>query len=480
MKRNPILKEHLYQRIAQGIEQQIKNKVLVMGEKLPSLRSLCNMHGISQSTAIKIYYELEGKGLVEARPQSGYFVCGSFKELLPLPQTSQPDGENGTIPIEDIVEKVFSSYQHNYITLCEGVPPDALLPIAKLNKAMIQAMRQLKDSGTGYGDSQGNEKLRRQITRHAFFIPNIKYDDIITTTGCINAISYAMMSLTKPGDVIAVESPVYFGILQLAKSLRLQVLELPTHPETGIEIEALKTALQKHKVKLCLLVSNFSNPIGSLMPDEHKKEVVRLIQKFKIPLIEDDIYGDVYFGGRRPATCKSFDDSGLVLWCSSVSKTLAPGYRVGWIEAGNFKREILRIKRFNSISSTNITQEVIANFLENGRYEHHLRKLRNALQISSLNYIRAIQEYFPSGTKISRPQGGFVLWIELDKKVNSIALHEQALRRGISIAPGRMFTLQEQYNNCIRINYAMQWNDKLEWAFKTLGDIAKGLIVQQV
>lgn len=303
--------------------------------------------------------------MIETRPKSGYFISGSLKRIPALPKTSQPDPESGNILIEDLLEKVYNNPAPINITLAHAVVADELLPIAKLNKGLIQAMRELKGSGTGYGEIQGNEKLRRQIARHTFNMPDLRHEDIITTTGCINAIAYAMMALGKPGDTIAVESPVYFGILQLARSLGLKVLELPTHSQTGIEIDALKQALEANRINLCLLVSNFSNPLGSLMPDEHKKEVVRLIQKYNIPLIEDDIYGDIYFGANRPGTCKAYDESGLVLWCSSVSKTLAPGYRVGWLSPGKFKSEILRLKLFHSIASTNITQEVIANFFRN-------------------------------------------------------------------------------------------------------------------
>ncbi|RYZ16165.1 MAG: PLP-dependent aminotransferase family protein, partial [Sphingobacteriales bacterium] len=214
------------------------------------------------------------------------------------------------------------------------------------------------------------------------------------------------------------------------------------------------------------------------MPDEHKKQVVALLQHHNVPLVEDDLYGDVYFGDSRPKCCKTFDESGSVLWCGSVSKTLAPGYRVGWIAPGRYSEEIIRMKQVHSISATTITQEVIANFLENGRYENHLRKLRATLHTNCLQYIRAIADYFPEGTKVSRPQGGFVLWVELDKRVNTMELYELAIRKKISIAPGRMFTLQKQFDNCMRISYGLQWNDELDGTLKTLGNLVKSMLVK--
>ncbi|MDB5119167.1 MAG: GntR family transcriptional regulator [Sphingobacteriales bacterium] len=212
------------------------------------------------------------------------------------------------------------------------------------------------------------------------------------------------------------------------------------------------------------------------MPDEHKKEMVNLIQKHNIPLIEDDIYGDVYFGLNRPKTCKTFDESGLVLWCNSISKTLAPGYRVGWIAPGKFKDQFLKLKKYHSISSPTLTQEVIGSFLETGRYQHHLRKLRSTLQANSINFLNAIYENFPEGVKVNRPEGGFVLWIELDKQLSTVDLYERAIKRNISIATGSMFTLQKQFSNCMRLSYGMKWDTTVAQSLKTLGMISKELM----
>lgn len=375
--------------------------------------------------------------------------------------------------MESLIAKVYTSLNDTRITRFSlGVPENELLPIAKLNKELVNAMRNLKGGGTEYENIQGNQKLRRDIARFTYtWNGNLQEEDIITTAGAMNALSFALMALTKKGDTIAVESPVYFGILQLAKSLGLHVIELPTNPITGVELEALKKVIPK--IKTCILISNFNNPLGSCMPETHKKEVVSMLAKYGIPLIEDDLYGDVYFGSNRPKPCKAFDKEGLVLWIGSVSKTLAPGYRVGWIAPGKFKEKIIHQKLIHTVSSTTITQEAIANFLEKGRYENYLRKLRKTLHSNSLHYARAIAEYFPEKTKISNPQGGFMLWVELEEKINTVELYEKAIRQNISIAPGRMSTLQNQFNNCMRLSYGQRWSEHIEDKLKQLGRIAK-------
>ena len=273
---------------------------------------------------------------------------------------------------EDLIAEVYSSIEDTSITRFSlGIPEDVFLPIAKLNKELTKAMHLLPGNGTRYEDAQGNARLRKDVARFTYsWNGNLTEDDIVTTTGVTNAISLALSVVAQRGDTIAVESPVYFGMLQLANSMGLRVLELPTNPVTGIEPDALRKVLPQ--INVCLLISNFSNPMGSCMPDEHKKEIVGMLAEYDIPLIEDDLYGDVFFGNSRPKPCKAFDEKGLVLWCGSVSKTLAPGYRVGWIAPGKFKEAVIRQKNIHFISSPALNQEAIANFMENGRYENHL------------------------------------------------------------------------------------------------------------
>jgi DNA-binding transcriptional MocR family regulator len=467
----------LYRRIASNIEHKIKYDVLKVGDKLPSIRSVCRTQGVSMSTACQAYFDLESKGLIESRPQSGYYVSYSYKKFPKAADTSNPVNYTSGKRTDEIIEKVYGELgRKGNLLLALGVPASELLPTAKLNKALMQAMRSMPGNGTAYEETQGNQNLRRQIARWSFtWDGKLDENDIITAEGCLNAISYCLMSLLQKGDTLAVESPVYFGILRLAKGLGLNVMELPTNPLTGVDLDALKAALEKKKINACLLISNFSNPVGSCMPDDHKKEVVRLMEKHNIPLIEDDLYGDVYFDAHRPKTCKSFDESGIVLWCSSVSKTLAPGYRVGWVAPGKFKDKIAKTKLNHSISSTAITHETIGRFLENGRYENHLRKLRQVLHTNSLQYLRAIGAYFPEETRVSHPKGGFMQWVELSKKTDTIELYELALKNKISIAPGRMFSLQNQYTNCLRLSYGLVWNEKVENGLKLLGKLAKGL-----
>lgn len=466
-------KEALYLKIAKVIEEQIDSETLKLGDKLPSIRSIQKIYNVSINTAKQSFLELESKSLIEARPKSGYFVSKTSRRKFLLPTLGKLQSSQEEKQPEDLISKVFNALENKEIRqLSLGVPNTSLLPIAKLNKGIIKVVQSLPDGGTNYEPVQGSLNLRRNIAKWSLVLEGkLTEDDIITTSGAMNALYSCLLAVTQRGDTIAVETPVYFGILQIARSMGLNVIEIPTHPLTGVDLDALKKVLPQ--LKACCFISNFSNPLGCLMPDENKKELVNMLTKWDIPLIEDDLYGNLFFGATRPKPCKAFDEAGIVLWCGSVSKTLAPGYRVGWVAPGKYKDKIIRQKLVQTISSPSLYQEVVADFLEHGRYDHHLRTFRAKLYTSCLKFKGAVQDYFPQDTKISQPQGGFMLWLELNKKIDTAKLFDVAIKQKISFAPGRMFTLHDQYNNCMRLNYGQEWNEQLDFDLKRLGNIVK-------
>lgn len=465
--------DFLYIDISNKIAALIRDKVLQPGDRLPSVRMLCQEHGIGMNTAKRVFLELEAQSLIASKPQSGYFVSQLPYQRLPLPATSSPSTIGSVAGPGELFTKVYATRGRKNLTLFSmGVPAASLLPLAMLNKALLQAMRELPGAGTEYEPTQGNELLRRMIAARAIaWGGKLRESDVVTTAGGMNALAFCLMAVSKPGDTIALESPCYPGSLQLASSLGLKVLELPTHPSTGVDIAALKKVVRK--IDCCLLVPNFNTPLGSCMPDAHKQEVVELLAHHDVPLIEDDIYGDLYFGAQRPKCCKTYDTTGNVLLCSSFSKTLAPGYRVGWVAPGKYKEQLLTLKYAHAISSSTLTQAAVAKFLQSGRYDLHLRKMRTQLQQHYIQYEQAIAEYFPPGTRVSRPQGGLAMWVEFDKRVDTAALFDSALKQKISISPGRIFTLQDQFNHCMRLSLGLPVTPEVRQKLQVLGKLVK-------
>jgi DNA-binding transcriptional MocR family regulator len=472
-----ITDEFLYTQIADKLEKNISEGVLKTGDKLISVRMLSKEQGISISTAFKAYMQLEMKGLIEARPKSGYYVRLTQKRRSITPtEANQKEPEH--VSLDEMIAMVFNQINTEGITrFSQAAPAMELLPQVKLNKALAEAVRQSSRNCVNYEEIQGNLPLRKQIARQAFnWGGTINEHDIVTTQGCIEALFFCLKAVTRPGDTVAIESPAYFGTFKLLKSLELNVLEIPSHPDNGINLEYLKDALEKVKINACLFVTNFANPIGSLMSDDSKKALVELLAKHEVPLIEDDIYGDLYFGKTRPRTCKSYDKKGLVLLCSSVSKSLAPGYRVGWCIPGKFTAQIVDLKLTHSISSATPTQTAIGLFFETGRFDLHLRNLRKSLHTQCLRYLQAISEHFPEETKVSEPKGGYVLWIEMNPKVDAFALYKSAFKYNISIAPGQIFSTDGRFKNCIRISFGIPFSKEIDQCLKILGTLVKDMI----
>jgi DNA-binding transcriptional MocR family regulator len=450
--------DYKYNEVAERIEALIETNVLKVGDKLLSVRALSKEQGISLSTAFQAYYLLESKGYIEARPQSGYYVKYSPGNILGLPKKSVIPDEAVPVSINEMINSVYQDLRSpTIINLSLAAPAASLLPTAKLNKTLMHVVRESPTSCLHYEHVQGNELLRKQIARLAFnWSGTFDEDDIVVTAGAVEGLSLCIRAVTKPGDAIAIESPTYHAIFQMMESYGLKVVEVPTDPVIGADLDYLEKAIKRFDIKACLFVSNFSSPLGSCMPDENKKRLVEMLSKKEIPLIEDDIYGELYFGKTRPKTCKTFDKKGLVLQCSSVSKSLAPGYRIGWVIPGKFKSQVIQLKRMQTVSTNTLTQAVVANFLSNGRFELHLRHLRKALHTQSLRYLQAISEYFPEDTRVTRPQGGFVL------------------KHNIGIAPGAIFSPHEgRFENCFRLSFGEPWSDKIEDAIRIIGKLIR-------
>lgn len=463
----------LYEQLAAEITGLIDHGTFRAGDRVPSIRQLSNRFNVSINTAMQAYALLEDRQLLEARPQSGYYVRARVPEISepepPYKQVSAP----ATVTINDLCQQVIRHMMNRHLLpLGSATPHPRHLPIEKLNRLLASESRRFPDQSIFYHMPPGSERLRVQIAQRALKSGiSAGPDEILITSGCVEAVLLALRATCRAGDTIAVESPFYFNFLQLIAELGLKALEIPATPREGISIEALRYAIEQNSIKACLLVPNFSNPLGSLMPTERKRELVELLAQHEIPLIEDDIYGDLVFGNDRPVAAKSFDRKGLVIYCTSISKTLAPGYRVGWAIAGRFQAEMERLKMMINLATASPPQLALAEFLATGGYDHHLRTVRRIYAANLSQMADAVTRYFPAGTRMTRPGGGFMLWVEMPDRCDAIKLYHQALSHGISIAPGPLFSLANKYRHHIRLSSAL-WDQQIERGIMKLGQLA--------
>ncbi len=464
----------LYVELARSIEQLIDQGTLRPGHRLPSVRRMALQRDVSISTVLQAYTLLENHGCIEARPQSGYYVRPRMP-TAPEPRMAKPMAKASYVGVKDLTAEVMTlSVDPTYVPLGSACPDPSLFPTKKLARILAAVGRNDAAMLGRYSMNWAFDPLSREIARRYLQAGcPLPHDEIVITVGCTEALNLSLRAVTKPGDTVAVETPAYFGFLEAIQSLNLRVLEIPTDPRTGMCLDALRDALANNDVKALLVMPSFHNPLGSCMPDVKKEKIYDLLREFDVPAIEDDIYGDLHFGDRRPKPLKSWDTDGRVLLCSSFGKTLAPALRVGWCAPGRYLERVRRLKFTNTLGTPVVLQKTVSDFLRNGGYDHHLRSIRRAYHQQLQLCSQAILRYFPDGTRLSRPEGGFILWVELPHGVDTLLLQQEALRHRINTAPGPLFSVKDRYRTCLRMSCGIPWSDTLEDALRTLGDLAR-------
>lgn len=461
-----------YEELAGFVAELIRRGTLAPGARVPSLREISRQRRTSVTTALHAYRLLEDRGVIIARPQSGYYVAHAPR-AIDAPSRSRPPARAIDIAVPAVMLQLLEHASNpKLVPLGCAIPSPQLLASGRLDRCLARAARVSGTKRNVYTPPRGTPELRREIARRALrWGQALSPEDVLVTCGCTEALALALRAVTRPGDTVAIESPTYFGLLQVLQSLGLKALELPTDARQGIDVAALRAACESRRIAACVLAASFSNPLGCTLDEDRKLEVLALLARHRVPLIEDDVYGDIGFGGaERPRPFMALDRHGITLHCSSFSKTLAPGYRVGWIAAGErHMPRIVEAKVASTLCGPVLPQLALAEFLSSGGYDHHLRRIRHVFQDTLHRMVRAIDESFPAGTRVSQPVGGFVLWVELARPVDTRRLFALALERGICFAPGVVFSASGRYGNCLRLSGGYGWSPRLDKGVRTLG-----------
>ena len=463
-----------YERVAGIIERQIDAGAFRAAERVPSLRSMSRHAGVSIGTVVQAYLHLEQRGLLEARPRSGYFVAkrGERPLALPTPRKAETRPPRGVS--REVVDTVIESFgRTDLVALGSAIAASASRINGRLNGLTRRTLRDLPALPNVFSSPPGLAELRAEVAKRMALcgLPS-RADDVVITNGTMEALALSLRVLCEPGDALLVESPTYFGILQLAEHMRLKVVEVPNHAGSGIDVDALERAVRSTRLAAAVLQSSFNNPTGALTSDAAKRRIVATLAKHGVPLIEDDIYSDLHFGRERPTPFAAFDDSGNVITCGSMSKSIAIGYRIGWAISTRYTDALIRAKFCTTVGCPTLQQHVAARYFRAGLHDRHLRHVRNHLRDNCERFGEAIAASFPSGTRASHPAGGVVLWIELPSGVDGTALFHAALEHGVGIAPGLIFSATAEYRNFIRMSAGMQWTPAVAKAVALLGRLA--------
>ncbi|WP_322094514.1 aminotransferase-like domain-containing protein [Paraburkholderia bannensis] len=481
-----------YEQLADDIEAAVQSGVFGPGERIPSVRRASEQHGVSIKTVLHAYALLESRGVIESRPQSGFFVkarprmpAARGAQTTAKPRRAATPGElkpaSKTVPAAapapvDVSRLVLSTLRsigaQDAVPLGSPYPDPALYPWRRVNQYANAIARRHASWNLIDDLPPGNPELIRQIARrYAENGATIDPDEIVITVGATEAINLSLQAVAKPGDTVAVESPTYYAMLHAIERLGMRAIEVSTHPDTGIDLDALERVLKRQKVAACMVMPNFQNPLGFRMPDENKARLVELAAAHDLPVIENDVYQELYFGQTRPSSLKQFDTRGLVLHCASFSKSLSASYRIGWALPGRYRAQVEKLKFLNTLTTPSVPQVALADYLRHDGYDRHLRQLRRFYRQQARLMRAMIERFFPAGTRTSDPQGGYVLWVELPPRVDSMRLYQAALAQGITIGPGYMFSMRNDFHHYIRLNYSYPWTAQTEAALKTLGEL---------
>jgi DNA-binding transcriptional MocR family regulator len=465
-----------YKTIASHLRKVIESNGMLQGEKMPSVRQIATTHQVSPPTAERALRELEAQGLIVAKPRSGFYVCEQFLQpVLRITAIARPRRVTLTAQVHEMFALVRSP---DLVALGAASPFAAWLPTAVIARSVAVAYRRLGDGASLYSIPPGRLDLRRQIARRARrWDGHLAPDNLIVTSGATQATHIALLATTKSGDTVAVESPCYFGTLMLLKACKLKAIEIPTHFQNGIDLNALSLALKTYEIKVVIATPTANNPLGFTMSVPNKKRLVSMLAKTNTPLIEDDIYGELTATARREPPCKAFDEKGLVLYCSSVSKTLSPGLRLGWIEPGQFYEAVLDARVEASLAGSPVPEAALAEMMLNGDYDRHLRRFTERTNASLHAIAARIAANWPVGTTVTQPSAGYLLWVELPVAIDAQQLQKLALERNASICPGAMFSVDgKKFSNCLRINCALPATPQLLGLIDHIGQIAQSLL----
>ncbi|CAM3503087.1 PLP-dependent aminotransferase family protein [Halomonas sp. FME1] len=462
-----------YEQFADEIAALIREGVISPGERIPSVRQASRHHGISPSTVFQAYYLLENQGLITARARSGYFVREHAQRLRDEPRVTLQHADPAEVKVSELAFSVLDSLQDTQtVPFGSAFPSPELFPLTRLSTSMTRGLRALSPQQLVADMTAGHTDLRRQIALR-YMLGGIQrpIEELVITNGAMEALNLALQCVTQPGDLVAVESPAFYATLQVLERLKLRAVEIPVHPQNGIDLEVLAERLASLPIKACWFMSHLQNPLGASLSKERKRILYQLLKQHQVPMLEDDVYAELYFGSAPPVPVKAFDDEGLVIHCSSFSKCLAPGYRVGWAAGGRYAKAISRLKLMTTISPSIPAQAALADYLQHGGFDRHLRKLRHALEAQQASMLAAANRYFPAQTRITRPAGGYFLWVEFPEHIDSLRLFTMALDHGVSIAPGPIFSATQQFRHCIRLSYGHPWTAYSEHGMETLGKL---------
>ncbi|EHR01060.1 aminotransferase-like domain-containing protein [Bradyrhizobium sp. WSM471] len=459
-----------YNAVVEHIRKRVDAGTLKVGDRLPSIRQLSLLTGFSAVTIHHGYELLESRGYCTARPRSGYYLTRISSELGDFSQ----DGENSVEPISigDFPQALLLSWQNRTLNAFGAPQPsDDLFDCAELDSVMrrILRRRKLPAKDAVMGDIDLRLQIAKRAAQRGIFT---RYQDIIVTGSATQGLNLCLDALTDPGNVILVESPSYFPALSSIKHRNLRVVEIYSHPRTGVDPDQFEYLVKNNNIRVALLMANNHFPTGITYGEEGMKRIVAAAHKNTVTIIENDMLGDLYYGISNPRSLKKFDSSETVLQFSSFECSLAPEYGLGWVIAGKHAQPILAASCLGGYAINDFRiQQALAEYLSCHSQDRHLRRIRDTLASRMERGLQLLGERLPAGCSISRPNGGYMCWVHAPQGFKSgraaRALHKQR----VSILPGPVFSAAARsFENLFALNFSFPWTTTNEAKIGKIAD----------
>jgi DNA-binding transcriptional MocR family regulator len=460
------------------VRQWIESGTLAPGAKAPSVRQMSRIAGCSMSTVHQAYGLLESAGVFVALPRSGFYIDGAVGRAdIGAVHEAASTGPAREISISELTLRLFASWSNSEIQQFGAIYPSTeLFPVDEVNRHFRRILRNPKGSKGAdtasftQGDPALREAIARRYVEHGIAL---SARDIVLTAGGMHALNLCINILTKPGDIVLIETPGMFPVFTALEHRGLRAIEIPYSSRHGLDPDQFEYLTDKHDIRACILMPTHQFPTGVSTPESAVRRIVDVARRKNLPIIENGGYMDLQYGKVCAPTLKRFDESGLVLQIGSFSNTLAPGYGIGWLVPGRFQEKIMQMKFASNLISGGIFQRAVADYMQSGNFNRHLRNLRAKLQARMEHGMALMAKYFPPGSKVTKPSGGFMVWVEGPQSFDSVAACRAALARGVGLPPGPVFSAHEAFRNYIGLNLSFPWTSESEARLKVVGDLIR-------
>ena len=477
----------LYTQIVAEVRRMITDGALKVGDRLPANRELAKTLGVNRNTVTSAYAELAADGLITSRVGSGTYISGvpapapAFRIREQAPQSPMSWESLLSVQSRDNWLQEMSSYdaRREVIPLALALPSADLFPLDDFRRCVDRVLRRqgrvLLQLGTTSGYSPLQEYIASQLGLSGV---NVSADEVLITNGCQQSLDLIRQILVEPGDEVALENPTYPGALSVFCGANSKYFSVPVG-ENGINLDVLEDVLSQRRAKLIYVVPSFQNPSGVTMSLASRRRLIGIAERYRVPIVEDDIYRELRYDGPVAPPLKALDQHGLVIYISSFSKVGFPGLRVGWIAAPRIVIDHLnRVKQRSDLHASLLAQAAIHEFAKRGLLAKHIKRVKKAYAQRRDIMLESLEKYFPDEAKWNRPEGGMSVWVRLPDSLNSKQLLLQAVENGVTFISGDHFYASSPQQNMMRLSFTMAGPQSIEEAVKRLGNLMKSRLAK--